>query len=187
MHISVIVPTLNEEIPLARTLEAAGAERRGGWIVADRGSEDWTRELAAGAGTRVTMSREAPLASGARAADGDVLLFLRAGEVLPARARARVRRAVQGGADGGTLGGGVAFVTRAAWQALEANGAPDEPDQLEPALRALGLAWVALAGEPPARPLRRALALASRGLAPFARWGREYALAVARAGAGLRR
>ncbi|HET7225794.1 MAG TPA: glycosyltransferase, partial [Candidatus Eisenbacteria bacterium] len=104
MHISVIVPTLNEEIPLARTLEAAGAERRGGWIVADRGSEDWTRELAAGAGTRVTMSRQAPLVSGARAADGDVLLFLRAGDVLPDRARARVRRAVQGGADGGALG-----------------------------------------------------------------------------------
>lgn len=184
MRIAMIVPTLNEEVPLARTLEAAGPGVHGGWIVADAGSGDWTRELAAGAGARVTMSRDAPLACGARAADGDVLVFLRAGDALPDHARARVRRAVAHGADGGALGDGIAFVTRPAWQALEANGAPAEPAQIEPALRALGLEWVTLTGEPPARPLRRAHAFASRRLA---RLGRGYALAVARVGAGLRR
>jgi rSAM/selenodomain-associated transferase 2 len=83
--ISVIIPTLNEQSRIERALASAAApevER----IVVDAGSSDATRELARRAGADAVLDcapgRALQLGTGARAASGDVLLFLHADSAL---------------------------------------------------------------------------------------------------------
>ncbi len=97
MKLSVILPVLDEEARIGRALEDLAdqpdiAER----IVVDGGSADRTVDIArAFSGVRVV---EAPRGrgpqqnAGARAATGDVLLFLHADVTLPPRAAAIVAR-----------------------------------------------------------------------------------------------
>ena len=79
---SVVVPTWNEAgnlTELASSLGQQAAEHE--WIVADSGSTDGTPELAERLGARVVHSargRGVQLACGARAAQGELLLFLHA-------------------------------------------------------------------------------------------------------------
>jgi rSAM/selenodomain-associated transferase 2 len=85
LRISVVVPTLNEE----RSIEAALASSEGVHerIVVDGGSSDRTCPIAAAAGANVlrcAAGRGRQLAAGARAATGDILLFLHADTRLPA-------------------------------------------------------------------------------------------------------
>jgi hypothetical protein len=85
-RISVIVPTLNEAERLPRTLQAAQRGRNVEVIVADGGSSDDTRKVAAECGARVieeTGGRGRQLNAGAATAEGDVLLFLHADTRLP--------------------------------------------------------------------------------------------------------
>ena len=84
--ISVVVPTLNEAVALGRTLEhvrrADGIEI----ILADGGSRDATREIAAHAGATVLVTsggRAAQQNEGAAVARGRHLLFLHADTLLP--------------------------------------------------------------------------------------------------------
>lgn len=86
--ISIVIPALNEEMALPRTL-ATLREQRGSFevIVVDGGSSDRTREVAA-AEARVRLvsarrGRGAQMNAGARAARGEILMFLHADSVLP--------------------------------------------------------------------------------------------------------
>jgi uncharacterized protein len=98
-RISVVMPVVDEAARIERQLRTlAGA---GGWheiVVVDGGSRDRTAEIAAGIdGVRVIESprgRGAQMNRGARAASGDVLLFLHADVELPADAGERIAAAL---------------------------------------------------------------------------------------------
>lgn len=108
MSISVVIPALDEAERIERTLEAArqpGAEL----LVVDGGSRDETVARARRAGATVLHSapgRARQLEAGARAAEGDVLLFLHADTLLPAGWARAVAQAL---ADPDVAGGAFAF------------------------------------------------------------------------------
>lgn len=92
-------PTLQEHLPAA--LEAADEV-----VVSDGGSRDGTVEVGRKLGATVVTGRPGrggQLNRGARAATGDVLLFLHADTLLPSKAAERIRDAVAGGAVGGAF------------------------------------------------------------------------------------
>jgi rSAM/selenodomain-associated transferase 2 len=81
MRISVIIPTLNEELSIAEAILRAKALAPYEIIVADGGSRDGTEEIALRVGvevTRATGGRGPQLNAGAAIASGEVLLFLHA-------------------------------------------------------------------------------------------------------------
>ena len=93
--ISVVIPALNEATNIAKTIESAapGAKEI---IVVDGGSTDETVAIAEAAGARVIRSescRARQMNEGAKAAVGDVLMFLHADTALPADYRSVVERA----------------------------------------------------------------------------------------------
>ena len=95
--ITVIVPTLNEAASLGRTLERARGTDGIEIIVADGGSQDTTREIAAQAGATVLVTaggRVAQQNAGAAAARGRHLLFLHADTLLPDGYAALIRSAL---------------------------------------------------------------------------------------------
>ena len=102
---SVIVPTLDEEARLDETLRRAesalGPEAE--VIVVDGGSRDCTTEIAAAHGRVLSTCRNrgAQLAAGARAAAGEVLVFVHADTWLPDGGATAIRAAVRGGAEAG--------------------------------------------------------------------------------------
>jgi rSAM/selenodomain-associated transferase 2 len=89
VQLSIIIPTLNEETTLARTLQHVKALEPPAWevLVVDGGSRDRTREVAAEAGVVVLRSEGAGRAiqmnHGARQATGDLLCFLHADTLIP--------------------------------------------------------------------------------------------------------
>lgn len=96
MRIAVVIPTLNEAASIAATLGPALAEADE-VVVADGGSGDATREIAAAAGAKVlsvTGGRAAQQNAGAAAATADALLFLHADTRLPTGWAAAVRAAL---------------------------------------------------------------------------------------------
>jgi rSAM/selenodomain-associated transferase 2 len=102
--LSVIVPTLNEEPRLPLLLDDLEAQRAEEVLVVDGGSTDAT---VACAEARAVVLRSAPgraiqMNAGARAARGDVLLFLHADARLDAGALDAVRRAMS---DASVVGG----------------------------------------------------------------------------------
>jgi len=89
MRISVILPVLNEEKTIGRTLAAVMALYPHEIIVVDGGSGDRTRRISVEAGAKVLMTgpgRARQMNRGALDATGDVLLFLHADTRLPASA-----------------------------------------------------------------------------------------------------
>ena len=89
--LSIVVPVLDEAAIIQGTLRSLQDLRRRGCevIVVDGGSSDATRSLAAPLADRVIdapRGRAAQMNAGARAARGDILLFLHADTFLPAGA-----------------------------------------------------------------------------------------------------
>ena len=92
--ISVIVPTLNEESELSRTLMPLAMQTELELIVVDGGSTDATCAAAVQSGARVLHSvpgRGVQMNVGARSAQGEHLLFLHADTQLPEDFAAHVR------------------------------------------------------------------------------------------------
>lgn len=114
MRLSIIVPALEESACITATLAALQPLRAHGHevIVVDGGSRDATLLIARLLADRAFIAapgRAAQMNAGARAAAGDVLLFLHADSLLPADAAGAIERALAGGALWGrfdvTLGG----------------------------------------------------------------------------------
>lgn len=86
MDISVIIPTLNEAATIGETLRRLRSSASCEVIVVDGGSDDGTPELARPQADLVLSAgrgRATQMNVGARAASGQVLLFLHADTVLP--------------------------------------------------------------------------------------------------------
>jgi len=97
VNISVIVPVLNEEKSIAATLRALAHLQTYETIVVDGGSQDSTRDIAAGFGVKVIAAergRARQMNRGAQGASGAVLLFLHADTRLPETAFADIAAAL---------------------------------------------------------------------------------------------
>jgi rSAM/selenodomain-associated transferase 2 len=104
VRLSVVIPALNEA---NRVVDAIDSARAPGVevVVADGGSRDATRELAAAAGALVVNSpagRAEQLAAGVRASCGDAILLLHADSRLPSGFDRAVESALE---DARTIGG----------------------------------------------------------------------------------
>ncbi|MDX2030677.1 MAG: TIGR04283 family arsenosugar biosynthesis glycosyltransferase [Blastocatellia bacterium] len=98
--ISIVIPALNEERGIAGTLHGLAGRQAEEIVVVDGGSRDRTVEIVRGlSDVRLVESPEAnrgrQMNVGARAARGDVLLFLHADVVLPPGAIDAIRRALE--------------------------------------------------------------------------------------------
>ena len=103
MRLSIVIPVLNEAARLPALLAALQPLRTRGaeLIVADGGSGDCSRELAAPFVDRLVEAprgRARQMNAGAAESRGEVLLFLHADTTLPPEADALVLQAVQAGA-----------------------------------------------------------------------------------------
>lgn len=89
MTLSIIIPTLNEEVALPTTLACLAklSQQPLEVIIADAGSTDATVEIAAAAGARVLSDlpkgRAGQMNAGAAAASGEQLCFLHADTTIP--------------------------------------------------------------------------------------------------------
>jgi len=119
MTITVVIPTLNEELVLPRTLSQAASLGFDELIVVDGGSHDRTREIVQAFASAPAISLQRSILSpqssalspvslltappgranqmnaGAAASEGTVLLFLHADTSLPSDARQAVERALE--------------------------------------------------------------------------------------------
>ena len=103
MHLSIIVPVLNEAAGIGATLQALAPLRARGHevIVVDGGSGDCTVQLAQAGADRVLAAprgRALQMNAGAAAAQGSALLFLHADTLLPVAADSAIQQALTAGA-----------------------------------------------------------------------------------------
>jgi rSAM/selenodomain-associated transferase 2 len=136
MKISVIIPTLNEELSLPATLAAVSRlKEQPEIIVVDGGSLDKTVEIAGKSVAKIVQTeagRGRQLDAGAKAASGDVFWFLHADTLPPENACEQILRALK---DEQTIGGN--FQIRFDGESLAARFLT----RLYPKLRVLGLCY----------------------------------------------
>jgi rSAM/selenodomain-associated transferase 2 len=99
--VTVIIPTLDEEMRVGAAIDSAFEAGAAEVIVADGGSRDATVRLAREQGARVVEGetmRSRQMNRAAREASNDVLVFMHADTRLPAGACAAVERALASGA-----------------------------------------------------------------------------------------
>jgi rSAM/selenodomain-associated transferase 2 len=110
--ISIIIPTLDEELSLPPLLAAIRQQSAAHEvIVVDGGSRDHTVAMAQSAGVRTLVSRSgrgAGMSVGAQVSRGDVLLFLHADSTLPLGALDRINQTLS--ADTKIIGGNFRLV-----------------------------------------------------------------------------
>lgn len=107
--ISIIIPTLNEELTLEKSLISAGNSKDVEIIVSDGGSDDSTLAIAERLADKTISSpvgRGVQMNGGAAEAAGDILLFLHADTLLPSDWDKLVREALR---DGEIAGGAFSF------------------------------------------------------------------------------
>ncbi|MQY57899.1 glycosyltransferase [bacterium] len=107
--LSIVIPTLNEEAHLGKTLERIGQMSDGEVIVIDGGSQDNTVPIAEEWGAKVIRARPnrgEQMNRGAREASGDILLFLHADTLLPEDYPGLIREAMT---EPGVVGGAFAW------------------------------------------------------------------------------
>ena len=112
MRIVVIIPTLNEEAALGKTLDSICPEISDGdrVIVADGGSVDHTLDLARRYGATIipvsSRGRGTQIATALRHVDDDIVLIVHADMIVPAGALSAIRRGLVKRPDcpGGCLG-----------------------------------------------------------------------------------
>jgi rSAM/selenodomain-associated transferase 2 len=105
MRLAIVMPTLDEEAALSRTLPAALA-LADEVVISDGGSTDRTLAVAEALGARIVSGppgRGGQLNRGAALARADVLVFLHADTTLPTTAPDRIRAAIAAGAQGGAF------------------------------------------------------------------------------------
>lgn len=93
--ISVVIPTLNEEVRIAKTIASAAREPGVEIVVADGGSRDRTVQIARQHGAltlSVSPGRARQMNAGANIARGEYLLFLHADTSLPTNFTAPIYR-----------------------------------------------------------------------------------------------
>lgn len=98
LSISVIIPTLNEESNLSRTLEALGNRENTEVIVVDGASEDQSPHIAQELGALLIKSergRARQMNYAARHAAGQIFLFLHADTILPQTWASNIREALK--------------------------------------------------------------------------------------------
>ena len=94
-QISVIIPALNEETGIERSIASATQEPDVEVIVVDGGSRDETVRVARRQGAKtlsVPAGRARQMNAGARASSGEYLIFLHADTILPSNYAGLVRR-----------------------------------------------------------------------------------------------
>lgn len=107
--LSIVIPTLNEEAHLGKTLERIGQMSDGEVIVIDGGSQDNTVPIAEEWGAKVIRARPnrgEQMNRGVREASGDILLFLHADTLLPEDYPRLIREAMT---EPGVVGGAFAW------------------------------------------------------------------------------
>jgi rSAM/selenodomain-associated transferase 2 len=98
MRVSVVIPTLNEAANIAQTLSLVRQAGECELVVVDGGSNDNTCEIAqrhADLALLAPRGRATQMNAGARAATGEVLLFLHADTVLPSKFSELLRHALE--------------------------------------------------------------------------------------------
>lgn len=100
LSVAVVIPALNEESMIAGSIASARRAGAREIVVADGGSRDGTREVAAAAGAMVVGSgppRGKQLNTGAKSTSSDALVFLHADTLLPENAVQAVSVALEAG------------------------------------------------------------------------------------------
>ncbi len=95
--ISIVIPAINEEATIGNAIKKALTGKNVEVILADGGSDDHTRDISASMGAHVVTAQKGrawQMNEGARAAAGDILLFLHSDSILPDDFDNGIRRAL---------------------------------------------------------------------------------------------
>ncbi len=97
-RISMVIPVVNEEEHIARTIRSLQSAKNTEIIVVDGGSRDGTADVALSSGARVIQCRQgraAQMNHGARHASGEILFFIHGDTIVPVGYDREIREALR--------------------------------------------------------------------------------------------